>query len=86
MYSPSTRGTQMHIEANRSYVAAVGTTEEIIDIFFGPQNHNEHCKGWRFHLYMSDMSKRDAAVRAEVRKMLAERRAREDAISLLEAA
>lgn len=74
----------MIIESNRSYVAAIGTTEEIIDIFFGPRQHDEHCRGHRWHLYMADMGKREAAVRAELRKMIAERRDREDAVSLWE--
>lgn len=74
----------MIIEATRSYVAAVGSTGEIIDIFFGPQQHNEHCRGWRWHLYMADMGKREASMRAALKQMIAEHRAQENAQSLWE--
>ena len=66
-----------YFEMSSSFIAS-GPTEIIIDCLFGPLQHNEHCKGWRWHLYMADMDKREAAVRAEVRKMIAERRAAED--------
>lgn len=72
----------MIIESTRSYVAAVGSTEEIFELMFGPQDHNEHMKGWRWHLYMADMRKREANVQAELRKMIEEQRNREDAQSL----
>ena len=53
----------------------IGSTEMIRDILCGPQDHNEHCKGWRWHLYVQDDKKRMANVMEEVRKMHAERRA-----------
>jgi hypothetical protein len=63
--------------------AVIGSTEQIRDLLCGPQQHNEHCKGWRWHMYVQDNEKRFQNVMAELRKMHAERRARE---SLLEAA
>lgn len=65
----------MQIEVNRDCVVATGSTEEIMEALFGPQQHAEHCKGWRWHLYMRDMQKREDAVWATMRQMLAERRA-----------
>lgn len=40
--------------------------------------HNEHCKGWRWHMYMQDNDKRMEVVREEARKIIAARRAVED--------
>jgi hypothetical protein len=67
-----------------------GSVEQIRDVLCGPQDHNEHCKGWRWHLYCQDDEKRFQNVMAEVRKMRDERRARlaaiEDERKALEAA
>lgn len=52
----------------------VGSAEMIRDILCGPQQHNEHTKAWRWHMYVQDDAKRFANVMAEVRKMHAERR------------
>ena len=68
------------ISASNSSFIVTGSTEQIIDLLFGPRQHNEHCKGWRWHMYVRDADKRMDAVRAEMRKMLAERRAFEEAI------
>lgn len=57
--------------------AITGTADQIAELLCGPRQHDEHCKGWRWHLYVRDDAKRVAAVNDEVRKMLAERRARE---------
>lgn len=54
----------------------VGNVEEIRDFLCGPQQHDEHCKGWRWHLYVQDDEKRFQNVMAEVRRMRDERRAR----------
>lgn len=59
--------------------AVTGTADQIRDLVCGPQQHNEHCKGWRWHLYVQDNDKRHAAVMAELRRIHAERRAREAA-------
>jgi hypothetical protein len=67
--------SQMQIEANRDSIVATGTTEEVMEALFGPQQHAEHMKGWRWHVYMRDADKRAKAVDDEVRKMIAERRA-----------
>jgi hypothetical protein len=53
----------------------VGSTEQIRDFICGPQQHNEHCKGWRWHLYVQDDAKRMENVWGALRKLHAERRA-----------
>lgn len=53
----------------------VGNVEQIRDLLCGPQQHDEHCKGWRWHLYVRDDAKRWANVMAEMQKMRAERMA-----------
>jgi hypothetical protein len=60
----------------------IGNADQIISVLAGARQHNEHCKGWRWHLYVQDDRKRFAAVMAEVRMMAAERRAREEALEL----
>lgn len=60
--------------------AVIGTTEQIRDLLCGPQQHNEHCKGWRWHLYVQDDKKRMDNVWAELHQMHAERRARIEAL------
>jgi len=59
-------------------IVAIGPTEIIADALFGPRQHDEHCKGWRFHLYTRDNAKREEAVRAEMRKIIEERRSGAD--------
>ncbi len=51
----------------------VGSTEQIRDILCGPQDHNEHVKGWRWEMYVQDDKKRMESVMVEIRKMHAER-------------
>jgi hypothetical protein len=58
-------------------IVVTGSAEQIRDFLCGPQQHNEHCKGWRWHMYVQDNEKRFQNVMAELRKMHAERRARE---------
>jgi hypothetical protein len=57
--------------------AVVGSVELIRDDLCGPQQHNEHCKGWRWEMYVADNEKRHQAVMDELRRIHAERRARE---------
>jgi hypothetical protein len=52
----------------------VAPAEVIRDLLCGPQQHNEHCKGWRWHLYTRDDAARFDAVNAELVKMREERR------------
>jgi hypothetical protein len=52
--------------------AIIGTTEQIVDLFF-PIQQDEHCKGWRWHLFVQDDHKRMANVMAELRQIHAER-------------
>jgi len=60
-------------------------TQLFIDCLFGPQQHDEHCKGWRFHFYMIDSERRFQAVMAEARKAAAERREAEGIADAIEA-
>lgn len=53
-----------------------GTVEQIRDVLCGPQQHDEHCRGWKWHLYVQDDKKRMDNVMAEIRKMRDEREAR----------
>jgi hypothetical protein len=53
---------------------AIGPTEIIAEVLCGPRQHDEHMRGYRFHLYTRDNAKRMAAVEAEMRKIIAERR------------
>jgi len=57
---------------------AIGPTEVIAAALCGPRQHDEHCKGWRFHLYVRDDARRVAAADAELRRMIAERRSGAD--------
>lgn len=34
----------------------IAPTEIIADVLY-PQQHNEHCKGWRFHHYIMNVNK-----------------------------
>lgn len=51
-----------------------GPTELFIGLGFDVQ-HNEHCKGWRWHLYMQDSELRFQAVQAGAAKIIADLRA-----------
>jgi hypothetical protein len=62
--------------------AIIGSSEDIRTLLCGAQDHNEHCKGWRWHMYVQDDKKRMDNVMAELRQMHAERRARLEAIRL----
>jgi hypothetical protein len=57
----------------------IGSTEAVMEFLGLSPQHNEHCKGWRWHMYLQDSEKRMDAVREEARKIIAARRAREDA-------
>ncbi len=63
----------------RTAVVITGTPDQIIELFRGPQQHNAHCGGWRWHLYMQDNAKRLAAMRAEGLRMIAEAHAAREA-------
>ena len=49
-----------------------GPTELFVEAFqsFRPQQHDAHCKGWRWNLYLEDAKRREAAVREEARKII----------------
>ena len=47
----------------------VGDVEQVRDLLCGPQQHNEHCRAWRWHAYVADDAKRWEAVKAELHKM-----------------
>ena len=58
----------------------LGTAAEIIDILRGPRpaaQYDEHCKGWRWELYLHSARRASAAVNAEVRRMIAQKNATE---------
>lgn len=40
-----------------------GPAEDVLEAFRGPQQADEHCKGWRWELYMQNAKRADAAVR-----------------------
>lgn len=62
--------------ANHNYIAPAA---QFIEVYFdGHQQHDEHCKGWRFHLYCRDDRNRMAAVNEAARKLIAEHHARND--------
>lgn len=70
------------VKARGNFVV-IGTAAEIIDVLRGPRpapQHDEHCKGYRWFQYLADSEKRMEAVREEARKIIAARRAIEDAI------
>ena len=48
----------------------------IAELLCGPQQQDEHCRGWRWHLYVRDDAARFESVNAELVKMREERRAR----------
>jgi hypothetical protein len=55
-----------------------GPTELFIGLGFDVQ-HNEHCKGWRWHLYLQDAKRRAAAMRKEALRLIAQDRAEREA-------
>lgn len=64
----------------------IGSTEAVMEFLGLSPQHNEHCKGWRWHMYMQDTHKRAEAVREEARKIIAARRAREDLLDEIQLA
>lgn len=61
----------------RTATAQVYITDDtafFVDCLTGPRQHDEHCKGWRWHVYVGDNSKRMDAVNAAVRDLIAARR------------
>jgi len=63
-----------HCSTSHPFVV-VGSTEQIRDVLCGPLQHDEHCRGYRWHLYIKDSAKRMDNVWAELNAMHAERRA-----------
>ncbi len=70
--SPAHCSTSHPMEFGEPFTV-VGDVEQIRDLLCGPQDHNEHCKGWRWFMYCADDKKRMDNVMAEVRAMAAER-------------
>lgn len=64
---------------NHQPFTIIGPTEVVREVLFGAQQHDEHCKGWRWHLYVQPNAQRWEAVQAELRKMREERLARQAA-------
>lgn len=64
-------------EAGIAFVA-VGPTEVIAEVLSGPHQHDMHCRTWRWHLHTRGNAAREAAVRAELRQMIEDRRSSAD--------
>jgi hypothetical protein len=58
--------------------AVIGPTESVMEFMGLSPQHDEHCKAWRWNLYMRaiDLPGRQAAVQEAVEEMIAARRAR----------
>lgn len=58
----------------------IGSTEAVMEFLGLSPQHNEHCKGWRWHLYMQDCDRRMDAVREGARRIIAQARGTEEII------
>ena len=58
--------------------AVIGNADQIAELLCGPRQHDAHCQGWRWHLYMQDQRKRHAAMNEGVRQIIAARNAARD--------
>jgi hypothetical protein len=67
-------------------IIIIGTAAEVIDFLWGPRQHDEHMKGYRWGQYMADQKKRIAAMNDEARKIIAAANARREQNQHLEAA
>jgi hypothetical protein len=52
----------------------IAPAEVIRELLCGPQDHDEHMRGYRWHLYIRDTARRMDAVWAETRNIIADRR------------
>ena len=59
--------------------ALVGPTELFVEVLCKPPQHNEHCKGWRYHQFLADCKIREANVREAARQIIAQCNARNEA-------
>ena len=59
----------------------ISDAEHVRNILCGMPQHDEHCRGYRWHQYVQDDKKRMESVWSALRQMHAERRAREEALS-----
>lgn len=59
---------------NAEQIVIVGSAEEIRDFLCGPQDHNAHCKGWRWEKFLAEMQirERQASVNAAARQIISE--------------
>lgn len=53
-----------------------GTADQIAEVLCGARQHDEHCKGWRWHMYCRDDAYRMANVNEAARKLIAAHHAR----------
>lgn len=67
-------------------ILITGSADDIAEILCGPRQHDEHTRGWRWHLYMQDQKKAAAAMREEGLRMIAEANARREAREFQQAA
>jgi hypothetical protein len=49
--------------------AIVAAAQQIRELLCGPIQHDEHMRGWRWHVYVQDDKKRWDSVKSEFRKM-----------------
>jgi hypothetical protein len=50
-------------------IVIIGDAQDIREFLCGPIQHDEHCKGWRWHQFIGDREARWQAVKAEFKKM-----------------
>lgn len=80
-FQSRTERTETVSSQDRSELTAVIAPVEVIrEILCGPQDHNEHVKGWRWFKYVQDDKHRMANVWAALNELHAARRARIEAL------
>ena len=59
-------------------IIITGTADQIGELLHGPRQHNEHCKAWRWHRYVTDAryAERAAAVKAAQQRLADQHRLR----------
>jgi hypothetical protein len=72
----------MQVERQAGLTVFTGTAAEIMEVLRGPRpapQHDQHCKGYQWELYLQSAKRASAAVNAEARRMIAEINARREA-------
>jgi len=71
----------MQIERQAGMTVFTGSAAEIMEVLRGPRpapQHDEHCKGYVWELYLQSAREAAAKVNDEVRKMIAQRNAQNE--------